>query len=183
MEARVIQGSVLGPILFLLFIADINEYVPTGCNLMKYADDILVYILGRDNCNLAQDIAAGVEKWCQVNKMRLNEGKCKVLYIPDNNIDTALPLVKLSDKPLEIVESYKYLGIDINDKLDWSQHWERIRKRIGPVPYLLKQLKLDGFKEEILVTVYRSHLLSHIGYSAPALLSAPSFAAHEMQGA
>ena len=115
--------------------------------------------------------------------MRLNEGKCKVLYIPDNNIDTALPLVKLSDKPLEIVESYKYLGIDINDKLDWSQHWERIRKRIGPVPYLLKQLKLDGFKEEILVTVYRSHLLSHIGYSAPALLSAPSFAAHEMQGA
>ncbi|MCA9328072.1 hypothetical protein KDA14_06090 [Candidatus Saccharibacteria bacterium] len=94
-EAGVIQGSVLGPILFLLFIADINEYVPTGCSLMKYADDILAYILGRDNCNLAQEIANGVEKWCQVNKMRLNEGKCKVLFIPDNKDTTPPPSLSL----------------------------------------------------------------------------------------
>ena len=43
--AGVIQGSVLGPVLFLLFISDINEYIPPGVNIQKYADDILTYII------------------------------------------------------------------------------------------------------------------------------------------
>jgi hypothetical protein len=37
----VIQGSVLGPILFILFIADLNDYLPTGVSFAKYADDIV----------------------------------------------------------------------------------------------------------------------------------------------
>ena len=182
-EAGVIQGSFLGPILFILFIADINKYLPATCSLKKYADDILAYLIGKhDNNNLPQEIADGVDRWCQANKMRLNEGKCKVIFIPDNK-GTLPPVIKLSDKPLEIVRSYKYLGIDINTDLDWTQQSERIMKRIGPVPYLLKQLKLNGFREEILVSVYRSHLLSHIGYSSPALISAPSTVQTELQRA
>ena len=46
-EAGVIQGSVLGPILFLLFILDVNEYLPKETDLLKYADDILTYLLGK----------------------------------------------------------------------------------------------------------------------------------------
>ena len=44
--AGVIQGSVLGPVLFLLFIFDINDFLPTGVTLFKYADDILAYVTG-----------------------------------------------------------------------------------------------------------------------------------------
>ena len=45
-EAGVIQGSVIGPILFIIFIHDINDYLPPGIDLVKYADDILSYLIG-----------------------------------------------------------------------------------------------------------------------------------------
>ena len=179
-EAGVIQGSVLGPILFILFIADINEFLPINCCMLKNADDILAYILDKHVDNIPQDIADGVEKWCEMNKMRLNEVKCKVLSI-SNIKDNSLPVIKLSGKPPEIVESYKYLGTKINKNLDWSEQWQKIQKRIGPVPYLSRQLKLDGFRMEILISVYRSYLLSYIGYSSPALISVTAEIESEMQ--
>jgi len=113
--------------------------------------------------------------------MRLNEGKCKVLLINVNN--DSPPLIRLSNKPLEIVSSYKYLGIEINTELNSTEQWHRTQKRIGPVPYLLKQLKLNGFREEILVTVYRSHVLSHIGYGSPIFISATAAIHDEMERA
>ena len=82
---------------------------------MKYADDILAYIVGKCDVGLPQAIAKGVEDWCSANKMRLSEGKCKVLLINENKEST--PLISLSNKPLEVVTSYKYLGIDINTEL------------------------------------------------------------------
>ena len=102
--------------------------------------------------------------------MRLNEKKCKLIFIK-NSTSKSPHVVTLGDEPLEIVNSYKYLGVDINDELDWTQQWRRIQGKIAFVPYLLKQLKFDGFKEEIIVTLYRSYALSHIIYSSPALIS------------
>jgi hypothetical protein len=178
--AGVIQGSVLGPILFILFIYDINGYLPPGTNLKKYADDILAYLLGKRTSNYPQQIADGVEKWCQVNNMRLNEKKCKVIFIKNSENDTA-PIITLGGEALEIVNSYKYLGVDINDQLDWTQQWNRIQGNIASIPYLIKQLKFDGFKEEILVTIYRSCALSHIIYSSPALISTSTTTKDEME--
>ncbi len=178
--AGVIQGSVLGPILFILFISDINGYLPPGTNLKKYADDILAYLLGKRAPNYPQQIADGVEKWCQDNNMRLNEKKCKVIFIKNSASDSA-PVTTLGGEALEIVNSYKYLGVDINDQLDWTQQWTRIQRKIVSIPYLLKQLRFDGFKEEILVTVYRSCALSHIVYSSPALISTSAAIKDEME--
>ena len=73
-EAGVIQGSVLGPILFILFIADINDYLPEGINVEKYADDIICYIIGRAT-KTDQQVVDAVQRWCRDNQMRLNAGK------------------------------------------------------------------------------------------------------------
>ena len=179
-EAGVVQGSVLGPILFNLFINDINEYLPPECKIMKYADDILAYLLGRYCAQLPQKIAEGVERWCKINKMRLNEDKCKILHIPGQQASPA-PIATINGKQLELVNSYKYLGIIINSELDWTEQWEKIQKSTGSVLYLLKRLNTCGFKESILVTIYRSYFLSHISYSSPALLSVSLNTAAEIQ--
>lgn len=66
-EAGVVQGSVIGPILFILFISDINKYIPPEVTISKYADDILNYIIGNhedlDNSSIPQAVAKGVAKW------------------------------------------------------------------------------------------------------------------------
>jgi len=112
-EAGVIQGSVLGPILFILFISDINEFIPAGVEIEKYADDILAYITFKSASDLGtipQQIADGVEKWCAINKMRLNPSKCKVLLVnpssqPDTALSLSLSLPTLSGLPVEVVSS------------------------------------------------------------------------------
>ena len=83
-QAGVIQGSVLGPTLFILFIADLHDRIPAGVKAPKYADDILAYSIFRALVQLAAD---RINKWTIENKMRLNKKKtlCMVLG-NDNNL-------------------------------------------------------------------------------------------------
>jgi hypothetical protein len=162
-RAGVIQGSVLGPILFLLFISDINSYLPKEINLIKYADDILVYILGTFNNNLPQLIVNGIQAWCTENGMRLNITKCKILAIGHN---CEQPLVVPNNIPLEYIISYKYLGIQINTRLDPNQQWQRVYSLTNSLTYLLKKLKCNGWTKSMLLNAYRAYGLSHFTYSA-----------------
>jgi hypothetical protein len=178
-EAGVIQGSVLGPVLFILFIHDINEYMPENIDIKKYADDILNYIIGKDlSAELPQKIVDAVQRWCIDNKMQLNIGKCKIMMV--SKYPTVAPPVYINNTPLEAVVSYKYLGIEINNKIEWDHQWTRVRDQTRSVPYLLKRLKYLGFKQEILINVFRSHVLSHYIYSAPLLISAREPVRREM---
>ena len=59
--------------------------------------------------------------------MRLNEDKCKILHIPGQQA-SPVPIATINGKQLELVNSYKYLGIIINSELDWTEEWEKIQK-------------------------------------------------------
>jgi hypothetical protein len=185
-KAGVIQGSVLGPILFVIFIADINEYLPDGVEIEKYADDILNYIIGNNvNTNLPQLVVDGIQRWCKDNKMRLNSDKCKVMHFPGSikksKEPSTTPKLLLDGHELETVNSYKYLGVELNTELNWNQQWQRVKSLTCSVPFLIKQLRRTGFKRKILINVYRSLVLSHFNYSSPLLASATGSDKHEMQ--
>ena len=110
-----IQGSVLGPVLFLLFIAGINEYLPEGIHFEKYADDIIAYIIGsKTRTDLPQRVANAVEKWCEVNHMRLNVSKSNVMYFNPANPQ---PEITIGESRLGIVNEYKYLGFYITNTI------------------------------------------------------------------
>jgi hypothetical protein len=80
-------------------------------------------------------------------------------------------MIQLNGSPLEMVNNYKYLGVDLNNKLDWDHQWQRVQKLIASVPFLVKTLKSLRFPEQTLVTVFSSLALSHFIYSAPLLFS------------
>ncbi len=180
-EAGVIQGSVLGPILFIIFIADLNEYLPNGVNLEKYADDIICYILGRKtNGTLPQSVVNAVQRWCEDNHMRLNVNKCKIINFSTKK-STAPSPISLNNIQLETVPCYKYLGVDITASLDSGVYWKRLESTIRSNIFLLKQLKSNGLEEKILITVYKSLVLSHFRYGCVVLDSCTQLDKADMQ--
>ncbi len=171
---------MLGPVLFLIFIADINDYMPAGVSFEKYADDIIAYVIGKQvGTDLPQQIAKAVERWCSFNRMRLNASKCKVMHTPSKSFEP--PIIKLADVPLQSVKEYKYLGFYLKDTFDSRIQWDRIQPKISQNIALLKQLQCSGLKEEILVSVFKSLVLSHLRYSSTILVACPDGTKSDMQ--
>jgi hypothetical protein len=178
-EAGVIQGSVLGPVLFLIFIADISECLrKLGVSFAKYADDIIAYIIGTyASTDLPQKVAEAVETWCKNNGMRLNVSKCKVMHFKQRSP----PVIKLNNINLESVSSYKYLGFHINVQFNSDIQWQYIEPLISKNTYLLKQLKSIGLAEPILINVFKSLVLSHLRYSSTLLVACTARTSSAMQ--
>jgi hypothetical protein len=88
--------------------------------------------------------------------------------------------ITINNNNLEQVENYKYLGSILNDKLDYDEQWKKTEKTTNCHIYLIKQLKRTGFKEEILMNIYRSITLSHYLNNATLLGSASTQAKKEL---
>ncbi|RNA35392.1 RNA-directed DNA polymerase from mobile element jockey-like, partial [Brachionus plicatilis] len=138
-------------------------------------------IVGNTFGNIPQEIVDAVQRWCVDNKMRLNVGKCKVIFInPPRVLGSSVPTVYLLGQMLETVNSYKYLGFELSDSLDLDLQWRRVRSIVSPVEFLLKQLKLNGWSTPLLICVYRAYCLSLFTYSAVMLTSTSAAAKCEM---
>ena len=155
--------------MFLMFISEINQYLPQSTNLTKFADDLLAYekILNRimDNTQQAVD---SVQRWAEDNKMRLKVRKTKHMYINTKGDESTITLY---NQPLENVDNYKYFGVNINKNLNHDIRWDQISRTANSQIYLMKQLKQLKFKQEILINVNRSLKLSHYTYIATLLIS------------
>ena len=93
--------------------------MPDGTETKKYADDILNYIIGKQiQADLPRLVVDLVSRWCDGNKMRLNTSKCKVMMI--SKYPTAEPPAYIENTSLEAVVNYKYLGIELNNTIQWD---------------------------------------------------------------
>ena len=124
-----------------------------------------------------QQAVDSIQRWAEDNKMKLNVKKTKHMYINTKGDESTITLY---NQPLENVDSYKYLGVNINKNLNHDIHWEQMSRTTNSQIYLMKQLKQLKFKQEILINVYRSLTLSHYTYSTPLLISTSANAKNEM---
>ena len=86
----------------------------------------------------------------------------------------------LDNIPLEYVDSYKYLGVHLNARLDPSEQWQHVYKQVCALPFLLKRLCINGWSQRELITAYQAYGLSHFCYSAAILMSCTSAENTEM---
>ena len=135
-QSGVPQGSILGPLLFVMFINDMFQCTSSGTSITLYADDTKIarqIDSWADHTILQQDIDA-LHIWSVNNKMKFHPGKCKVIRVTLNQLETPentpLPFCifnyQLNGVYLDFVDQEKDLGVLVNSKLSWSNHHQTI---------------------------------------------------------
>ena len=135
------QGTVLAPILCLCFVNDIPLNVTSKIRL--YADDILLYrrIISHEDCTLLQNDINNLIKWSIDWQLLFNFDKCEFLWIT-NKLSPTVTTYNMESKIIKQVSSVKYLGITINEKLQWAEHISNITKKASnTLGFLHRNLK------------------------------------------
>ena len=130
-----LKGSILGPLLFLIFIDDLplsNRVYSTDL----YADDTTIYDIQSDLHELKSNLQNSLlelHTWCQQNGMVLNTEKTKImlittrqkrLYVNENNLT-----LSYNNIDLQVTSGDKILGVYIDKNLQWNNHYQAVCKK------------------------------------------------------
>jgi len=163
------QGSILGPLLFIIFVNCLPDAV--NCKTIMYADDttLLCTADNADDLTLQLESNLGeVANWFNVNKLTLNLDKTKLMVFGTRHVLNRFKDVSLShnNNAIERVEEFKYLGVKFDCSMSWSSHIDKIssdvRKRIGVirrVKYFLPMTTLN--------MLCNSLVMPHFDYCSP----------------
>jgi len=159
------QGTVLGPLLFLLFINDLPSVVDSQVRL--FADDCLLYRpVGsmEDQAALQSDLAS-LERWGDAWGMHFNAKKCQIMTISRGRSHLVY-FYSLSGHTLESVQEAKYLGITLSNSLSWSPHVDSIYSRANSTLGFLRR-NLRRCPSQLKETAYITLIRSVLEYAAP----------------
>ena len=126
------QGSCLGPLLFIIFCNDLKLHL-TYLSCIQYADDTTLYATGKSlrliECEINHDLKV-VSDWFRANKLNLNVAKtvCMV-FSPKKNSDNKIS-IKLCDQELPIQTSTKFLGVWLDNNLDWNKQFSHVCSKL-----------------------------------------------------
>ena len=167
MKCGVPQGSVLGPLLFLLYVNDISNST-TSLQYIIFADDTNVFCSNSDFRSLQRILNTELPKlslWFRSNKLSLNLKKTNYIHFQSrkNATDKPIPEIVLDGEYLEKKQNTKFLGTIINENLKWSDHVHYVSKRVSRTVGLLYKLK-HYVPLNILYMLYNSLILPYMSY-------------------
>ena len=165
------QGSILGPLLFLIFINDLPLCLKDAvCSVDLYADDTTLYEIGFDKDVLENNLQHALNllnSWCLENGMIINIDKTKLMLISSrqkrqNMKDTNLTLA-YENVDLRVTSCEKVLGVHIDDNLTWTSHFQHVSKKISTYLWLLSQIR-SYLPIRHRMTFYNAYIKPHLEY-------------------
>ena len=147
MSYGVPQGSILGPLLFLLFINDLPLYV-NNVNTDLYADDTTLYDIQNSVEDIENNLQIALDRlntWCKCNGMLLNSPKTKIMLVTTNQkrqrLDKEILHLKFNEESLSMISNDKILGVFVDQNLTWSDHIRHLSKKNTLSSWLLSKVK------------------------------------------
>ena len=156
------QGSVLGPILFNIFINDIFLFVDS-CTIYNYADDNVLSCTANSSENLKQCLEQNVSNmltWFNLNGMKANPDKFQLISFGNNN---SLENICIGDSVISSQPVIKYLGIYVDENLTFHDHVSHICKKAGRQASAMMRL-CNMLDQDTKLLLYKSFIMSNFEY-------------------
>ena len=171
------QGSVLGPLLFLIYVNDIVQAIcGSHIRLVLYADDTNIFLIGNNKNELiveANTVLKALNEYMKSNLLHINIGKCMYIHFSPKcrgRGDEAMPDFNPGDAEVNIegisipeVTQARFLGVTIDSELSWTPHIEKLIKKLQCSMGMLKRIR-SNIPDDFLKTLYTSLYESHLAY-------------------
>ena len=159
------QGSILGPVLFIIYINDLPE-ISKLAKFIFFADDANIILTGTDVLELqahATLLLSSLEMWVEKHGLKLNIKKTKYMVFTNKTINLDLISLSLNGRPIKISENERFLGVILDSKITWKIHISKLAGKVSHNAGILYKLK-GLVPNNILKLVYNSLIQSHLNY-------------------
>lgn len=167
------QGSVLGPLLFLVYINDIINCSKLG-EFVLFADDTNIFVSGKsldEAYQKANCLLTSLDQYMKLNQLHINMSKCCYIVFKPNSrvVDQPYPnfQLKIENVVIKHVTHTKFLGVTIDENLNWNNHLTDLKRKLYYALSTLSRIK-DCVPEELHKDLYYTLFESHLTYCISA---------------
>jgi len=138
------QGSILGPLLFLVYVNDLPRAVEHKALPILFADDASILLTSPNIFQLQSDLNIVFEqlkKWLKSDLLFLNLDKTHFIQFNNKGKCPSTAQIKYEDKQISIANETKFLGLYINNNLSWKTHIESMKSKLSSACYAVRSVK------------------------------------------